>query len=388
MKNRAKAATLLTFVVGLLWCGLCAALAGEPIATKAKQAFMIEAETGTILLNKKADEPVQSASLMKLMTAEYVFHLLKTNELTLDREFPVSEYAWRTGGALSRTSTMFAALKSRIRVEDLLKGMIVQQANDACIILAEGISGSDAAFTEKLNARAKDIGLKKSTFANSSGLPDERNRMTMRDLVILSRDLHDNYPDYFPYFAIRDFEWNKIKQRNRFPLFASVEGSDGFATGYSEEDGYGIVATVERNGVRLYLAMSGLSSPKEREDEARNVLEWGLSAFEKRQIFAAGEVIGDVPVYGGADSHVAVAAKTPVSIFQDKRLPDRLTARIAYDWPFRAPVEKGAKVGALRLYNGEEVLQEVPVYAQNDVRGGSLTARALDAVWELLFFWL
>ncbi len=388
MKNRAKAATLLTFVVGLLWCGLCAALAGEPIATKAKQAFMIEAETGTILLNKKADEPVQSASLMKLMTAEYVFHLLKTNELTLDREFPVSEYAWRTGGALSRTSTMFAALKSRIRVEDLLKGMIVQQANDACIILAEGISGSDAAFTEKLNARAKDIGLKKSNFANSSGLPDERNRMTMRDLVILSRDLHDNYPDYFPYFAIRDFEWNKIKQRNRFPLFASVEGSDGFATGYSEEDGYGIVATVERNGVRLYLAMSGLSSPKEREDEARNVLEWGLSAFEKRQIFAAGEVIGDVPVYGGADSHVAVAAKTPVSIFQDKRLPDRLTARIAYDWPFRAPVEKGAKVGALRLYNGEEVLQEVPVYAQNDVRGGSLTARALDAVWELLFFWL
>ncbi|MCD2177066.1 D-alanyl-D-alanine carboxypeptidase family protein [Rhizobium sp. C1] len=388
MKNRAKAATLLTFVVGLLWCGLCAALAGEPIATKAKQAFMIEAETGTILLNKKADEPVQSASLMKLMTAEYVFHLLKTNELTLDREFPVSEYAWRTGGALSRTSTMFAALKSRIRVEDLLKGMIVQQANDACIILAEGISGSDAAFTEKLNARAKDIGLKKSNFANSSGLPDERNRMTMRDLVILSRDLHGNYPDYFPYFAIRDFEWNKIKQRNRFPLFASVEGSDGFATGYSEEDGYGIVATVERNGVRLYLAMSGLSSPKEREDEARNVLEWGLSAFEKRQIFAAGEVIGDVPVYGGADSHVAVAAKTPVSIFQDKRLPDRLTARIAYDWPFRAPVEKGAKVGALRLYNGEEVLQEVPVYAQNDVRGGSLTARALDAVWELLFFWL
>ncbi len=349
---------------------------------------MIEAETGTILLNKKADEPVQSASLMKLMTAEYVFHLLKTNELTLDREFPVSEYAWRTGGALSRTVHHVRALKSRIRVEDLLKGMIVQQANDACIILAEGISGSDAAFTEKLNARAKDIGLKKSTFANSSGLPDERNRMTMRDLVILSRDLHDNYPDYFPYFAIRDFEWNKIKQRNRFPAFCQRRRQRWFRDRLFRR---GRLRDRCHRRAQRRTALSGhdgLSSPKEREDEARNVLEWGLSAFEKRQIFAAGEVIGDVPVYGGADSHVAVAAKTPVSIFQDKRLPDRLTARIAYDWPFRAPVEKGAKVGALRLYNGEEVLQEVPVYAQNDVRGGSLTARALDAVWELLFFWL
>lgn len=388
MKFWAKAAGILTVMALVCLTACVQAFAGEPIPTKAKQVFMIEAETGTILLNKKADELVQSASLMKLMTAEYVFHLLKSGSLKLETEFPVSEHAWRTGGALSRTSTMFAALKSRIRVEDLLKGAIVQQANDACIILAEGISGSDSAFTEKLNARARDIGLKRSTFANASGLPDEGNRMTMRELVMLSRQLHDNYPEYFPYFAIRDFEWNKIRQRNRFPLFASVEGSDGFATGYSEDAGYGMVATVERNGVRLYLAMSGLASPKEREDEARNILEWGLSAFEKRQIFAAGEVIGDVPVYGGADSRVSVAAKAPVSIFQDKRLPDRVTARIAYDWPFKAPVEKGAQVGALRLYNGEEVLQEVPVYAQNEVRSGSLTGRALDAVWELLFFWM
>jgi D-alanyl-D-alanine carboxypeptidase (penicillin-binding protein 5/6) len=388
MKTWMRAAYIAVAMFGFAWVGLPHAEAGEPFATKAKQAFMIEAETGTILLSKNPDELVQSASLMKLMTAEYVFHLLKTGSTTLDTEFPVSEYAWRTGGALSRTSTMFAALKSRIRVEDLLKGVIVQQANDGCIILAEGLSGSDAAFTEKLNARAREIGLKKSTFANSSGLPDPGNRMTMRELVMLSRDLHDKYPDYFPYFAIRDFEWNKIRQRNRYPLFASVEGSDGLATGYSEDAGYGIVASVERNGVRLYLAMSGLASPKEREDEARNILEWGMSSFEKRQIFAAGEAIGDVPVYGGTDSRVSVAAKTPVSIFQDKRSPDRVTARIAYDWPFRAPVEKGAKVGALRLYNGDEVLQEVPVYALNDVGGGTLTGRALDAVWELLFFWL
>ncbi len=262
MKSWAKAAGILTAMALFCLTACAQAFAGEPIPTKAKQVFMIEAETGTILLNKKADELVQSASLMKLMTAEYVFHLLKSGSLKLDTEFPVSEHAWRTGGALSRTSTMFAALKSRIRVEDLLKGAIVQQANDACIILAEGISGSDAAFTEKLNARAKEIGLKRSTFANASGLPDDGNRMTMRELVMLSRQLHDNYPDYFPYFAIRDFEWNKIRQRNRFPLFASVEGSDGFATGYSEDAGYGMVATVERNGVRLYLAHERACEPE------------------------------------------------------------------------------------------------------------------------------
>lgn len=364
------------------------ASAGEPIATKAKQVFMIEAQTGTILLSKNADQLVSSASLMKLMTVEYVFHLLKTGVITLDTEYPVSEYAWRTGGAPSRTSTMFAALKSHIRVEDLLKGVIVQQANDGCIILAEGIAGSDAAFAEKLNARAREIGLVKSTFANSSGLPDPGNKMTMRELVKLTRYIHDNYPDYFTYFGIRDFEWNKIRQNNRYPLFSSVDGSDGMATAYSEDAGYSIVSTVERNGVRLYLAMSGLASPKEREEEARNILEWGLTAFETRQIFAVGETIGDVPVYGGDASYIGVAARKPVAIFQDKRDPDRISAKIAYDWPFKAPVEKGQKVGTLRLYKGEEVLQEVPVFALGDVHGGTLASRALDAAFELLFFWM
>lgn len=388
MTIRARAIFFILALVALSFGVAEFAVAGEPIATKAKQVFMIEAGTGTILLNKNADELVSSASLMKLMTAEYVFHLLKEGKISLDTEYTVSEHAWRTGGALSRTSTMFAALKSHIRVEDLLKGVIVQQANDGCIILAEGIAGSDEAFTQQLNQRAHEIGLKRSTFANSSGLPDDGNKMTVREMVMLARQIHDNYPAYFPYYAIREFEWNKIKQRNRYPLFSSVEGSDGFATGYADDSGYGIIATVERNGVRLYLAMTGLSSPKEREDEARAILEWGLTSFEKRQIFAAGEAIGDVPVYGGSDSRVPVAAEAPVAIFQDKRDPDRVTARIAYQWPFKAPVEKGARVGALRLYKGDEVLQEVPVYALDHVGGGSLSQRALDAALELLFFWM
>ena len=388
MGFRATWLYILAILVGLLGCGLSASRAGEPYPAKAKSIFMIEATTGTVLMNKNADTPVTSASISKLMTTEYVFSLLKKGDVSLDTIYPVSEYAWRTGGALSRTSTMFAALKSKIRVEDLLKGLIVQQANDACIILAEGLAGSDKAFTEKLNARAREIGLTKSSFGNSSGLPNPDNKMTMREAVTLARLIHDNYPEYFPYFAVRDFEWNKIKQRNRFPLLGTVEGADGFATGFAEDSGYSIVATVERNGVRLYLAMSGLATPKEREEEARNILEWGLANFQKRQIFAAGETIAEVSVYGGDAPRLAVGSQQPVAIFEDKRDPDRLTAKVAYQWPLPAPIEKGAKVGSLRLYNGEEVLQEVPVYALDGIGGGTLSHRALDAVFALLFFWM
>jgi serine-type D-Ala-D-Ala carboxypeptidase (penicillin-binding protein 5/6) len=355
--------------------------------TKAKQVFLIEGSTGTVLLSKNPDQLIAAASLTKLMTADYVFYLLKEHQLTLDTEYKVSENAWRTGGALSHTSTMFAALKSSIRVEDLLKGVIVHFANDACIILAEGLDGSEEAFARKMMVHAHEIGLEKSVFVNSNGLPDPRNKTTMREMVRLTRDIHDNYPDYFPYYAIGDFEWNRIKQRNRNPLLGKVEGLDGMVAGYSEEDGYSIVATVQRGGVRLYLAMSGLSSPKEREDEARNILEWGLSSFARREVFSAGDIIGDVSVYGGADRHVPVAANGPVAIFEDKRDPERISARIAYDWPLNAPVEKGAKVGYLKLYKGDEELQSVPVFAQKAVPGGTLSQRALDAVIELLFFW-
>lgn len=356
--------------------------------TKAKQAFMIEAGTGTVLIDKNSDAEVSPASLVKLMTAEYVFHQLSAGALSLDTEFPVSENAWRTGGAPSRTSTMFAALKSKIRVEDLLKGITVQQANDACIILAEGMAGSDTVFAGKLNERAHELGLTKSFFANSSGLPDPKNKMSVRDMVTLARGIHDNYPQYFPYYAINEFEWNKINQRNRNPLFGMVEGADGMATGYAEDSGYMIVATAERNGVRLYLAMSGLADAKEREEEARDVLEWGLTSFKRRQIFAAGETIGDVSVYGGAERHVPVVAGGPVAVFEATREPERVNGRITYHWPLKAPLKKGQPVGTLELYKGDMELQQVSVLAARDVDGGSLWSRALDAVVELLFFWL
>ncbi len=377
---------LMVFVVCVASAGSAAAV--EPLKTKAGQAFLFEAKTGTVLFVQDADKPIPPASLAKLMTAEYVFHLLKTGELSLDTTFPVSEYAWRTGGALSRTSTMFAALKSEIRVEDLLKGVIVQSANDGCIVLAEGIAGSEDEFAKLLTARAKELGFDHLVFGNSNGLPHPQNSVTIRELTLLSRHIHDTYPEYFSYYAIPEFTWNDIRQFNRNPLLGYVDGVDGMKTGYTEESGYAIVSTVERNGVRLYLGMSGLETKDDRKNQAAAALEWGLENFERRSVFKAGEVIASVSVYGGLQSNVSVSAHEPVSIYEEKIDPERVTGRVAYDWPLAAPVRKGDKVASLRLYKGDFLVNETPLYAEADVEPGDLKSRAFDALIEMLFFWI
>ncbi|MCO6186072.1 serine hydrolase [Rhizobium sp. L1K21] len=360
----------------------------EPLKTKAGQVFLMEASTGTVLIDKDSDKIIPPASLAKLMTTEYIFHLLKTGKLTLDTTFPVSEYAWRTGGALSRTSTMFAAWRSEIRVEDLLKGIIVQSANDGCIILAEGIAGSEEAFADLLTARAKEIGFSHLTFGNSNGLPNPENLVTIRELTLLAKHIHDTYPEFFRYYSIPEFTWNNIRQRNRNPLLGYLDGVDGMKTGYTEESGYAIISTVERNGVRLYLGMSGLETEDDRKKQAAAALEWGLDNFKSRKVFQPGEVVTSVSVYGGAQSSVPVAAKQPVSIFEQKIDPDRVNAKVAYDWPLKAPVSKGQQVATLRLYKDETLVNETPLYAQQDIGQGDLKGRAFDAIIELLFFWI
>lgn len=360
----------------------------KPFDTKAKQAYMIEASTGTILFSKGEDEPVPPASLAKLMTAEVVFHEIAEKRLTLDTEFPVSEYAWRTGGALSRTSTMFAALNSRIKVSDLLQGMIIQSANDGAIILAEGISGSEDAFAEKMTRRARELGLTKSVFGNSNGLPDGKSRVTMRELVLLSRHIQTSYPEYFKYYSQPAFEWNKIFQRNRNPLLALNIGVDGMKTGYTEQSGYAIVATINRNGTRLFLAMSGMATPKERAEESQRVLEWGLSNFERRVIFKKGEVIAEASVFGGNMPTVPLLADDEVDIFIPVNNTDRIRANVVYDWPLKAPVQPNQPVGTLNVLLGERQLREVKVHAAGTVSTGTLQSRALDGLKELLFFWL
>ncbi|ACP25374.1 penicillin binding protein [Sinorhizobium fredii NGR234] len=377
-------------IVGIL----AAIVQGEAAAqtpafdTKAKQIYLIDAETGTVLFARGEDEPVPPASLAKLMAMEVVFEALEKGELTQEAVFPVSEHAWRTGGAPSGTSTMFAAIKSQVRVADLIQGATVQLANDACIILAEGMAGSEAAFAQRMNARARDLGMPVATFKNATGLPDPGNRVTMRELVTLSRHLREAHANFYRLYAQPEFEWNKILQRNKNPLIAANVGVDGLATGFAEGFGFSLAASMQRGDRRVYLAMGGLETDKERTEESRRVLDWAMTNFEKRRIFANGETIGEASIYGGAASHVALVAGGPVDVLLPVNNPERLTARIVYKWPLTAPVAAGQLVGVVKLWNGDKLLREVPVKTAEAVGSGTLSSRALDALQELLFFWL
>ncbi len=379
---------LVSFLI--LIAALCMPLAAQAqvFETKAKQVYLVDAETGTVLFAKDENTPVPPASLAKLMTMEVVFDAIARKELALDTAFPVSEYAWRTGGAPSGTSTMFAALKSSPRVVDLIQGVTVQLANDACIVLAEGIAGSEAAFAKRMTERAKELGLTGSVFNNATGLPDPKNVMTMRDLAQLARHIQTTYPDFFPYYAQAEFEWNKIRQRNRNPLVHANIGVDGFAAGFAEGYGYAMVATMQRDGRRVFLALGGLASDKERLEETRKILDWAMTAFEKKRLFERGETVGDASVYGGAASHVPLVTSEPVDILIPANNPERLTARVVYRWPLPMPVEAGKAAGTLKIWSGERLLREVPVETAQSVGQGSLSSRALDALQELLFFWL
>lgn len=362
--------------------------AAQLFETKATQAFMIDAETGTVLFSKDADAAIQPASLAKLMTLELAFNAIKSGRLTREDTFVVSENAWRTGGAPSGTSTMFAAVKSAIRLEDLIRGIAVQSANDGCIVIAEGVAGSETNFALQMTERAREIGLAKSTFVNSTGLPAEGQVTTVRELVQLSHHLWREYPDLYRYFGEKDFTWNKISQRNRNPLLTMEIGADGLAVGASEQNGFGIVGSVNQGGKRVIAAMSGFASDRERAEEARKLLEWGLRSFEKTEIFAADEVAGEAQVYGGTKSGVALKAKGPIDIFLPITNRDKVTARIIYQGPLSAPVEEGQPVGTLRVWIGDTLSQETPLFAAETVEVGTLQSRALDAVEELAIGWL
>ncbi|TPM11503.1 D-alanyl-D-alanine carboxypeptidase [Mesorhizobium sp. B2-3-11] len=356
--------------------------------TKAAQAFMIDADTGTVLFSKDADKPIPPASMAKLMTMEVVFNALRSGRLKLDDTFVVSENAWRKGGAPSGTSTMFAKLKSAIRIEDLIQGVTVQAANDGCIVIAEGMAGSEDNFAAEMTERARQIGLKTSTFVNSTGLPADGQETSVRELAQLALHLWRVYPDFYRYYGLKDFTWNKISQRNRNPLLAMDIGADGLAVGASETSGFGIVASVSHGGTRVIAAMSGLASDKERAEEARKLLDWGVRSFARTEIFAKDEVVGEAQVFGGAKSGVTLKAKGPIDIFLPITNRDKLTARIIYFGPVAAPVEEGQPVGALRVWIGDTLSQETPLFAAESIGVGTLPQRALDAVKELAVGWL
>ncbi len=374
--------------VATLLLAVTSGAVAQEFTTKAGQAFLVEAETGTVLFSKDPDKLIPPASLAKMMTMEVVFDAIRRGEVTLDTTYKVSEHAWRKGGAPSGTSTMFAALNSTIRLEDLIQGVIVQSANDGCIIIAEGMEGSEAKFAERMNKRAREIGLTRSIFKNPHGLPEEGQLVTMRELAMLGEHLWRTYPEFYKFYSQREFTWNGILQRNRNPLLAMNIGADGLKTGFTDASGYAIVGSVARDDRRLFAAMSGMATDAERADEAKKLLEWGMRAFQKKDIFTGGEVVGEAKVFGGAKSGVQLKAQGPIAVMVPVENKDRLVARIVYQGPVVAPIEDGQRVGALKVWNGDHVVQETPLFAAEAVGLGSLSSRALGAVEELLVGWM
>ena len=304
--------------------------------TAAAHAMLIEAESGSVLFEKAADDLLPPASLSKLMTQEVVFNEIKQGRLNPTTEFIVSTNAWRRGGAPSHTSSMFIPIHSKVSVDDLLHGAIIQSANDACIALAEGISGNESTFAELMTKRARELGLAKSTFGNSTGLPDPRQLMTARELAKLARHLIETYPDYYKYYSEREFTWNKIRQFNRNPLLNLNIGADGLKTGFTKEAGYGLVGSAVQNGLRLIVVVNGLRSEKERADEAKKLLEWGFHSFQSGLLFAAGQEIAQAKLYGGVKGHVPLMARKEVRLMVPRGSRDKIIARVVYSGPVGA----------------------------------------------------
>jgi serine-type D-Ala-D-Ala carboxypeptidase (penicillin-binding protein 5/6) len=350
----------------------------------APTAILIEASSGSVLFERNADELRAPSSMMKLMTAEVVFHAITQGDVKPTDEYRVSEYAWRKGGAPAGGSTMFAAIHSKISVDDLLHGALIQSGNDACIVLAEGIAGSEDSFAEMMTKRARELGLTRSTFANSNGLPNPGNKMTVRELAKLARYVIQTYPDFYKLFGEREFTWNKIRQMNRNPLLTSLDGADGLKTGYTKEGGYGMVGSAVQNGTRLIVVVNGLDDPEDRASEAKKMLEWGFRNFETRTLFAAEQPVGYAKVFGGESRSVKLASREPIKVMVQKNGTDKLIARVIYNGPVRAPFEAGQQVGVVKVWRGANIAVEAPVYTAESVGKGSTMRRAIDGASELV----
>jgi serine-type D-Ala-D-Ala carboxypeptidase (penicillin-binding protein 5/6) len=351
----------------------------------APTAILMEANSGSILFEKNADELRAPSSMMKLMTAEVVFNAIKEGKVKLTDEYRISENAWRKGGAPSGGSTMFAAINSKVSVDDLLHGAIIQSGNDSCIALAEGMAGNERIFAnDYMTKRARELGLTKSTFGNSNGLPDPNNKMTVRELAKLARHIILDFPEFYKLFNEREFTWNKIRQQNRNPLLNSMTGADGLKTGYTKEGGYGMVGSAVANGIRLIVVVNGLEDPDDRAQEAKKMLEWGFRNFETRTLFAENQYVGYAKVFGGTSRSVKLASREPIKVMVPKNGSEKLIARIVYSGPVRAPIQEGQRIGVVRVWRGQNVAMEAPVYAAEAIVPGSTMRRAIDGASELV----
>jgi D-alanyl-D-alanine carboxypeptidase (penicillin-binding protein 5/6) len=356
----------------------------DAFQTSIPAAVLLDPDSDSLLFDKNGDQLVAPASLAKLMTLEYLFNEIKQGRVKLSDTFTVSENAWRKGGAPSHGSTMFAAIHSQIKVEDLIHGIIVDSANDACIVLAEGLAGNETAFGALLTKRAREIGLEKSTFTNATGFSDPNLRVTAREMAHLARRIMQAYPDFYPYFGEREFTWNNIRQQNRNPLLGMGLNADGLKTGETAEAGFNLVGSAVQDNFRLIVVVTGAKSDKERADEARKMLDWGFHGFEAKVLFAEGQNIGDAKVFGGDASYVHLVGPGIIKVMMPRNTNERLLARIVYTGPVPAPVTKGQQIGKLMVWRGENLALEVPLTAAEDVGPGNMPQRAMDGATELM----
>jgi D-alanyl-D-alanine carboxypeptidase (penicillin-binding protein 5/6) len=279
---------------------------------------------------------------------------------------------------------MYAPIHSKTKIDDLLHGVIIQSGNDACIALAEGIAGNESAFARMMNDRARELGLTKSVFTNSTGLPDPNQKSTPRELAKLAQHIIRTYPEFYKIYGEREFTWNKIRQQNRNPLLTTTAGADGMKTGFTNEAGYNLVGSAMQNGLRLIVVVMGHKTPAERATEAKRLLDWGFSGFESRLLFAEGTTIGEAKLYGGAKSYVPLVGAGEIKLMVPRGTNDKIIARVVYTGPVQVPVEKGQPIGLLKIWRGDHVALEVPLQAQEEVGRGSIPQRAVDAAQELV----
>lgn len=349
----------------------------DPLNLAAPYGYILDSDTGIELYCKHCHEPIIPASMSKLMVYYLVFERIKDGRLSLDDEFTVSEHAWRTGGAGTDGSTMFLELGSRVRVEDLLRGAIIQSGNDACIVLAEGIAGSEPAFAEEMTARAKEIGLQNSTFANATGLDDPKQRMSAADIGKLGAMIIEQFPEFYQIFSESEFTWNGIRQYNRNPLMREIPGADGIKTGHLSVSGFGLAGSAVREGERRVIVLQGMESEAVRRQEGARVMRAAFADFESVQLVSAGAEVATAEVWLGERESVPLVVNDSVSTGLHTNSRRSLSAVVHYTGPLEAPITEGDQVGELVFTADGMAEKRIPVVAGASVKRLGLLGRAI-----------
>lgn len=383
------AALRLLLVAALAALGPGVSLAQAPdISVKAPQALLMDAESGGVLFQRNGDELMYPASMSKLMLLAVMFKALRDGEIKPTQTFLMTESATRRGGASAGGSSMQVTPGTKVPVEELIKGIIVQSGNDASICVAENMSGSEAAFAARMTEEARALGLKKSVFRNATGLFHPEHQVTARELALIARHLIRAYPEHYPLFALRDYTWGKNKFVNRNPLLAAMPGADGLKTGHIKEAGYGLVGSAMFDSRRLIVVVNGLATQEERRDEARKLLEWGFKSFSQARLFAAGEEIGRARVWGAERFSVPLVGHHDISLLLPRTGSPKVNARIHYTGPLKPPLKKGEQVAVLRISTPQDSGTEVPLFTAEDVAPGPFWWRGVDSFLHLATRWI